>query len=317
MHMGEWLQSLVPWGTEIIVWAQTHSNAALDGLFVAFTTLGYEEFYLLVLPLVYWCLNKQVGTGLAYISLLSAWVNSAIKYLFAIPRPADPRIEMKAPRLETSPSFPSGHAQNALVNWGYLAISFRSPIFRVLAVVAILGISLSRVFLGVHYPQDIVGGWLIGLVLLVGFSWLAPPTGRWLANQPLLLQLSAAVLLPVLLMLLHPAGTQGRALAESSVTPMSALAGLGVGIVMERRWVRFQVAGVWWRRLLRFVFGLAIAMLFYAGPKLLLPEGLSHDVETVARFVRYGLLGWVVAFASPWLFVRLQLAEQEPVADSA
>ncbi len=308
--MDGWLESLVPWGTGIIVWAQSLGNDGLDTVFMFFTFLGYEEFYLVILPLVYWSIHKEVGIKLGFISLFSAWLNSAIKYLFAIPRPSDPRIRVPLP--QSTPSFPSGHAQNAVVNWGYLAYRAGSLVFWLVAVMIILGISLSRVFLGVHYPQDIIGGWLIGLILLVIYVKAEPPASRWLGRQAMGVQLVLAVLLPLALILVHPADTLGYYPAEAAVTPMSALFGLGVGIVMERAWVRFRVEGVWWRRVIRYLVGLLVVAVFYVGPKLLLPEQSGYGLETLARFARYALLGWVVAFLAPWIFVRMRLADQVP-----
>jgi membrane-associated phospholipid phosphatase len=308
--MGGWLESLVPWGTEVIVYAQSLSNEWLDSVFGFLTTLGYEEFYLVVLPFVYWCLNKRIGTGLAFISLFSAWLNSAVKYIFTIPRPDDPRIIPKAPRPETSPSFPSGHAQNAVVNWGYLATHFRSWIFRAIAFILVVGIGLSRIVLGVHYPQDVIAGWLMGLLLLALYVWLEKPVGHWLAAQPLALQLALAVLLPLLLILLHPADAEGFP-AAAAIVPMGAMTGLGVGIIMERRLVGFQVRGAWWRRGLRMILGFLVVAVLYAGSNQLVPDGLSYDLEAALRFLRYAILGLTMAFLCPWFFVRLHLAEQE------
>lgn len=306
--MGGWLESLVPWGTEAIVWAQSLSVEWLNTVFRLFTFLGYKEFYLFLLPVVYWCVHKRIGASLGYVSLLSAWVNNFFKYLFAIPRPADPRIQVPLP--ETAPSFPSGHAQNAVVNWGYLALSFRNRGFSIIAVVVILGISLSRIVLGVHYPHDVIGGWLIGLVVLIAYVWAEPRVSRWLAGQSSSIQLVLAAVFPVLLIFLHPADTLGRYPAEDAVVPMSALAGLGVGLVLERSRVRFQVEGEWWRRGLRFLVGLIVIVVLYLGPKLILPEEMAHGLDMGITFVRYALLGWAMAFLCPWLFVRLRLAEQ-------
>jgi hypothetical protein len=50
---------------------------------------------------------------------------------------------------------------------------------------------------------------------------------------------------------------------------------------------------------------------FYLGPRLLLPEEMAYGLEAALRFVRYALVGWVVAFLCPWLFVLSGLAEQE------
>ena len=307
--MEQWLQSLTPWGTDVILWAQSLSSGGWDGLFTFLTFLGYEEFYLILLPFVYWCLDKGIGASLGYVSLLSVWVNSVLKYLFAIPRPADARMEV--PRPETSPSFPSGHAQNAVVNWGYLAFRFRNWIFTAVVILLILGIGLSRIVLGVHYPQDVLAGWLIGLALLVIFVWLEPKVAAWIGRQAPQVQYALALGIPLLLIFIHPADVQGRYPAEGAVSPLSALAGLGVGLLMERRWVRFEARGVWWKRLLRFLTGLVVIAILYVGPKLVLPQEMAYPPEVMLRFLRYGLLGWAVAFLCPWLFVRLRLAQLE------
>ncbi len=310
--MGPWLESLVPWGADAIVWVQSLSSPCLDTLFGVLTFLGNEEFYLLLLPLIYWCVDRRLGISLAYLSLASAWVNSLVKHLLKIPRPGvlDSRIEALIE--ETSPSFPSGHAQGTLVNWGYLAYRFRSPLFWVVTILVLLGVGLSRIVLGVHFPQDIVGGWLIGLVVLVIYIVLEEPVARWLSGQGMAIQVILAVGVPVLLIFVHPSDMNGLYPAEGAITPASALAGFGLGLIMERRWVRFRSEGTWVKRVLRFLLGMVVAGVFYLGPRLLLPEEMAHGVEAAVRFARYGLVGWALAFLCPWLFVLSRLAEQDP-----
>jgi glycerophosphoryl diester phosphodiesterase len=307
--MVEWLESLVPWGTEVIVWAQALGIGMFQPIAVFFTRLGYQEFYIFVLPLVYWCIDRSTGVALAFLSLLSIWINNAVKYLFAIPRPSDLRIRVPLP--ESDPSFPSGHAQNAVVVWGYLAYRMRSWVFWAVAGIAILGISLSRIVLGVHYPQDMIGGWLIGLVVLVTYAKAAPSVGRWLDRQRLALQLVVAVTIPLLLMYLHPAHTEGLYPAQWAIRPMSAALGIGVGMAMERAYVRFDVRGSWWRRVLRFLVGIAVVAVSYVVLSLAIPDGLSNSLQSGLRIVRYALLGWVGSFLCPWLFLRLRLAPRE------
>jgi peptidoglycan/LPS O-acetylase OafA/YrhL len=277
-----------------------------------FTFLGYEEFYLLIFPLIFWCIHKQIGANLAYISLLSTWVNGFVKHLFGIPRPSDPRIRIPLP--ETSPSFLSGHAQNAVVNWGYLAYRFRNRVFWAITIVLILGIGLSRIVLGVHFPQDVIAGWLLGLIVLVAYIRLEPPVGRWLERQTTSLQVALAVGVPTALIFLHPTSAEGYYPATDAITPMAALTGFGVGFIMERSSVRFRVEGEWWRRGLRYLVGIIIVGLFYAGPRLILPESMAYGLESAVRFVRYALVGWSATFLCPWLFVRLGLANQTEAA---
>jgi membrane-associated phospholipid phosphatase len=307
----QWLESLVPWGVDAVVWVQSLSTPWLNTLFKALTFLGNEEFYLLLLPFVYWCLGRRAGVALGFLSMLSAWSNSLVKYIFRIPRPAifDSRVH---PLVEDiRPSFASGHAQGAVVNWGYLAYQFRKPAFWVVAILLILGIGISRLVMGVHFPQDILGGWLLGLILLVVYARLEPPISSWIARQGTTVQVILAVGVPLLLIFLHPADVEGLYPADDAITPLASLAGFGVGLIMERRWVRFRVAGEWWRRGLRFLVGVIVVGLFYAGPAQFLPDEMAHGLEAAIRFVRYALTGWAGSFLGPWLFVRLNLAERE------
>jgi hypothetical protein len=191
-----------------------------------------------------------------------------------------------------------------------LSSRFRNRVFWAITIVLILGIGLSRIVLGVHYPQDVIAGWILGLILLVAYIRLEPPVGRWLGRQGTPLQLVLAVAVPLGLIFLHPTSAEGHYPAADAITPMGALAGFGVGLIMERASVRFRVEGEWWRRGLRYLLGIIIVGLFYAGPKLILPEGMAYGLEAVLRFVRYALVGWAAAFLCPWLFVRLRLAKQ-------
>ena len=86
-----------------------------------FTFLGREEFYLLLLPILYWCVSATLGLRVGMILLLSAGLNDLLKMAFALPRPywVDPTVRALSP--ETSFGIPSGHAQNAVAVWGVIA----------------------------------------------------------------------------------------------------------------------------------------------------------------------------------------------------
>lgn len=299
--MHEFLMSLIPWGTEVILWVQSFSNSFLDGLFTVATFLGEEEFYLAFLPLIYWCFDKRIGIRLAYAFLLSAYLNSFLKDLFDIPRPDDHRIRFL--RHETSPSFPSGHAQGAVANWGYLATQGQNSALWVVAIVLILLTSLSRVYVGVHFPQDVVGGIAIGIVYLLAFNWVAARWGGRLARLPLVAQAGLLVLFPVTLLIAHP--------SEDMAMIMGALVGLGLGFLLEGKHVGFSAQGVWWKRVLRFLVGLILVGVFYVGLKAVLPTEVAPALALALRAIRYGVVGMVGSCVSPWLFVKTGLAERK------
>lgn len=297
--MSEFLMSLIPWGTEVILWVQSFSNPFLDALLTAATLLGEEEFYLVFLPLIYWCLNKRTGMRLAYAFLLSAYLNSFLKDLFSIPRPDDPRIRFL--RQETSPSFPSGHAQGTTVLWGYLATQWRNRMFWAIAMVLILLTSLSRVYLGVHFPQDLVGGITIGVLYLLVFNWVTAKWGEKLAQLPLIAKAGLSVLFPTALLIAHP--------TKDVAMTMGALAGMGLGFLLEGEFVGFSADGLWWRRVIRFLVGVILVGVFYVGLKAIFPAEVAPSLALTWRALRYGIVGMVGTFLAPWIFVKTALAE--------
>lgn len=98
-------------------------------------------------------------------------VNSLIKLAFDAPRPGMIQSVVET----TGTSFPSGHSAGAMALFGALALMTRSRILILACVAMILGTGMSRVWLGVHWPSDVFGGWAVGLMWLAILAWLMPP----------------------------------------------------------------------------------------------------------------------------------------------
>ena len=160
-------------GIPFILWLQRFSPG-LDGFFKGITLLGNQEFFLVFLPLVYWCIHRRTGVRLAVIFLFSAYVNFAVKVMAGLPRPFDFDTRVRAIVHASGNGFPSGHTQGAVVLWGFLAVVFRRTWLWMLAAVLMVLVPLSRLYLGVHFPLDLLGGYLIGGSLLGVGLWAEP-----------------------------------------------------------------------------------------------------------------------------------------------
>ena len=88
----------------------------------------------------------------------------------------------------------------------------------------------------------------------------------------------------------------------------ATLMGMGVGFVLERKWVGFESGGIWWKRALRLMLGLGLMLGLREGLGVL-ASGMNH--ESVFRFVRYLLLGLGGALIAPWIFVSIGLAKRK------
>lgn len=316
------MDPLTSWAFDLIRAFQS-LGAWLTPLMLFFTSLGTEEFFLLAMPLVFWCINRRLGIELSVLLLASAGVNEWVKGLCKLPRPfwLESQVALST---ETSFGLPSGHAQHALTIWGYLAAILRSP-WRWLSVALLLLIALSRLYLGMHFPWDTLTGWLLGLLVLGGFFWLRPRVTPTLRSWPLRTHIAAAFIAATAVLILYllaaaiPTGEPARygvffsvALAsvyDAAGTVVGMILGIWIGFAAEARFVRFSPAGPLWRRGLRLVIGVIGLLALRFGLKALFPAD-PLAINLAFRTLRYALMMLWVAVGWPWLFVRLGLAQR-------
>ena len=295
------MESLLDWGVNIVLWFQQFSPT-WDLFFKCLTLPGNEEFLLLFLPFIYWCVDRRAGARLLFLFLFSAYINSAAKVLANQPRPFDYDPRVKKIVSADGGGLPSGHTQSAVVLWGYLAHHFRKKRTWVLAGILIIGTPVSRIYLGVHFPTDIFGGYMIGLLLLLVFIKVEPLVKEWLSQKRLSWQLCVVVCVPMILILIRPEGDQNCLIAAST------LMGFATGMVFERRWVRFSAGGTWWKRILRYLLGITVLFGLWIGLRLGF-DGL--EPTSLFRAIRYMLVGLWSGLGSPWIFTLLNLTDAE------
>lgn len=161
------------------------------------SALGVELFYLALVPIVFWGLSRKSGVHLLVLVLASAYTNTLFKWLFSRPRPYWISADVMGLDVEHSFGIPSGHSQNAVVVWffmaGLLSARGRTALWYSVAALVVFLISFSRLYLGVHFLQDLAGGWLLGALILLANHFVAgrvPPGGKgavWLLAVPLVL----------------------------------------------------------------------------------------------------------------------------------
>ncbi len=290
-----------------------------------FTFLGDEQFYLIAIPLVYWCLHKGLGQDLGILLVLSSFTNTALKSFFKHARPFWESAGLGIGHAESF-STPSGHAQTSAALFGQVAwraaAKRRGRLWVVLLALVIALVALSRVYLGVHFPGDILWGAAVGLTLLALYTALKPrllPRLKQLSLglHVLLALLTGAVMLAVVSLLLAiPFGT-GEMFGElytaawssslsDGATVAGLLIGLWLGLVLEVRYVQFSVAGPLWQRALRYVLGVAGLFAIWMGLRMIFPQE-PLLLGLVLRVVRYGLaMAWAIVIW-PWVFVKLGL----------
>lgn len=303
----------------------------LLGFMTFISALGTEEFFLLALPVVYWCVNKQLGRQLGYFFLASALINNVLKNLFRQPRPFWLMPSIQRSDIEGF-GLPSGHVQNVTTVILILAAHVRRGWFWLSGLFFIFLMGLSRLYLGVHSLQDIILGFVIGLLLFgIFIAWQQLFYERY-SNQILGRRLLIMILVPIILAAVYiglffivgPADTSVSWAEyipaaelngyEDIVSSLAALFGFGIGILLESSRIRFMVDGPLWLRAIRYVLGMAVALGIWAGLRAVFPaEPLWLAMPF--RFLRYLLLLFWVTYFAPWVFVKLRLASANPESE--
>ena len=295
------MEAILQWGIGFINIVQQIQGPVLDSIFHIITFLGTERFYLFILlPLIFWCVDFGLGARLAVILLLSSYFNTDLKDLLQQPRPfdIDPSVQLSDAH---GYGLPSGHAQSSVVVWGGIATWINKTWFRMVAILLVILIGFSRIYLGVHFPTDVLAGWVVGVIILSVYLTVRPVLERKLLELSFGMQMLIALVVPLVLLAIHP--------VPGTISAMAILAGIGVGLTLTRRYVSFVVIGSWWQRTLRCLIGGSVVFALYLG----LRVAFSSEGSVLYLMLGYlscGLIGMWISFGAPLLFRLLKLAPE-------
>lgn len=296
-----------------------------------FSELGTEDFFFLVLPLIYWSVNSALGLRVGMILVTSSMVNYIFKLAFAGPRPYWVDSQVRGLWPETSFGIPSGHAQHAMTVWGVIGYFARAAWVRVVCILLILLIGVSRLYLGSHFLHDVIAGWLLGAALLWAFIRYWDAAAAWLARKSLKQQIGLAFAASLLFIAAGWAATAPRldyqipaawienALRDSDLAPdpvdpngIFTSAGTFFGLAAGLAWINsrggYRAEGPLWKRAVRYLIGLIGVLILWMGLGAVFPRG-DDLLVYLLRFIRYALVGWWVTGGAPWAFNRFKLVE--------
>lgn len=287
------MQSVLTWGLDVIGSVQKIASPLLTLVMKGISLTGSPEFYLIFLPLIYWCVDRRKGLRLELVLLLSIFLNLWLKELLMQPRPfhIDPALGLD---FAESYGLPSGHAQGSAVFWGMLALLFRRPQLAIATFLVPLVVGFSRIYLGVHFPTDVFAGWILAAACigLYGLAWKRVES--WFRDMPHRFRVIAVAVGALIMNFLLPGDTMVA----------GAFLGSGLGFIFVWQGLRFSTEGSFRQRLVRYILGMASAVIVYALPKLLIGDAFPQQ-EGLIRFLRYALFGAWVAYGVPYFLFKL------------
>lgn len=218
------------------------------------TQFGDKFVIIAVIGLFYWCINKEKGEKIAFAIVSSLLVNSTLKSLFNRPRPFTHEGYENINKLghlsnHGGSSFPSGHSQNVTSTFSSVALHERNLFTLIMAIVLITLVPLSRLYLGVHFPTDIIAGVLLGL----GVSFLAYYLITYFYNHKFIIYIGLLVLATPFLFF----NVTSEA-AHSLYSAYGLTVGFIVGIFIENKCINYTCDVSLKTKVLRLLIGAAI-----------------------------------------------------------
>jgi undecaprenyl-diphosphatase len=264
-------------GMQILYALETLRTPLLDAVLGALTELGNETLFMAAALILYWCVSKKYGYYVLFVGVFGTLINQFAKIMCRVPRPwvRDPgfTIVENARAEATGYSFPSGHTAGIMASGGCIARISKKAWVRAVCIVLIALVAFSRMYLGVHYPTDVLFSVVVGVVLVFAFYPFFAAADRKIAPVYWLVVILAVLSLAyALFVTLHrfPADTDADNLASAVKTGWT-MVGTGLGMVaslhLERRYVNFDCKACWWAQLIKVVGGLALILAVRAGLK--------------------------------------------------
>lgn len=326
------------WGIEVIRTVQNFSSPFLNEVMKIFTEASTYGFVVFIIGLYLWCIDYKKGLHLAYAAAFTSGLNGGIKRIFKIPRPFAhaPEIMLKS---IGGFSTPSGHS--SISAFIYPAVLFYKPFGENLskdaqsakpqkngsasvkikiaaAIVLPLLVGFSRVYLGVHYPTDVLLGWGLGAFIFLSMMFFLPAIEAKLSTlnradesdaqnikfkKTASIRFTLAALFSFILIFI----------SREKVNEAGLILGLAFGNIriFENSKYSFDASkGSFLQKFLRFIIGSALScipiMIFY-----LLKIDSSYAQYRLYRFLEFFAVGLIASGLAPIIFCLLKILGED------
>ena len=291
----------------ILKFFQAIRNPILNALFLVLTISTEVPVIVILTAIMYWCINKKYGQKLLFSLTANIAINTGIKEYVKAPRPIGTEgLESLRVSTATGYSFPSGHTQTATTFWTSLMIIFRKKWMYILGSIMILGVGLSRLYLGVHWPIDVICGWIFGIVFTIMFSKLFDIVDKNKNYKLLLLTLRPFIIFIFIVK------------SESYIKMLGLLVGFIRGYIIEDKYIKFNTIDEYKKEdnsdlkiekkdyiiksVYRFLLGIFTLLAVFLVLQYILPE------YVLFKFIKYLVLVLYAVAGVPALFKMTKLA---------
>lgn len=281
----------------ILQFFQSIRNPFLNVVFLLFTISTELPILVLFTAMMYWCINKKYGQKILFALIGNITLNTGIKEFVKAPRPIGIKgIESMRVSTATGYSFPSGHTQSATTFWISIMSIFKKRWIYMLGSILILGVGISRLYLAVHWPIDVLCGWLFGIIFTIFLCKIFD----YVDNNKVYGIFSVLLIIFVICAFL---------INSTEYTKILGLyTGFIFGYIVEDKFIQFETGQNNKRidfsskysksrknkiiiNLYRFIIGISTLALAYVGLEYIIPNGYIFDYIKYTIVVFYGIAG--------------------------
>jgi membrane-associated phospholipid phosphatase len=296
------------------------SNTTLFAIFDLITKFGDEELYIVFFCLFYFGVDKKFAKRLLIGFLVSLHLTDFSKSLFMDPRPASNFITEAAGKAEGY-GFPSGHTSGTLSFWGYTFFNFKGEekkkriAWRAFAMFLIIMVPISRLIIGVHDLQDIIGGFMLGFLVITAYMYFESKFssifGAWSVKKKVLIGVACSLgiwLLSSLLLFVFSLNNPDWLGFQQIVHDMSVSSGIFMGAAiafpLEEEHVKYDPNKLdLVKTLLATLIGLVITFGMYFLLSFLF--GLAPGIYFITRGIKYCIFIVIAALGVPPLLKKI------------
>lgn len=276
----------------ILDWLNNYSNNFLTTFFQIITILGGELILIGIVGFIYYCIDKEKGEQIAFVALTAVLLNNALKSVINAKRPLEYEGKEYLQKLPTDTvsatgsSFPSGHSQNTATLYTISSLYLKKKWFTIVSILLIILVPISRLYLAVHFPTDVIIGTIIGLITAFGLYFLINYFKKKEINKFNLYFFILIIFLPFLFFNKTADLFKGYGL----------FLGFVLGILIENNYINFSMDVPIWKKALRIIIGAVIILSIKEGLKLIFPKSLMMDT------IRYSLISLSSIGLFPFFF---------------
>lgn len=293
---------------DILYFLESIRMSGLNEFMLTVTELGGETAFLVIALIVFWCCDKLHGYYVLSVGFFGTLSNQFLKITCRVPRPwvLDPEFTIleEAREAATGYSFPSGHSSNAVGTFGSIAAVVKEKWIRIGCIVIAVLVPLSRMYVGVHTPADVLvgSGMALALVLIMK-PIIYRDNGK---NIPVVFGVGALLSLAFLAYVelwtfpedIDPHNMESA--IKNAYTLLGCLCGLLIAHYLDEKKLHFPVKAVWWAQVLKVLLGLLLVLAVKEGTKGILD--LLCGGHMVARGIRYFLVVIMAGVIWPMTF---------------